>query len=108
MNRTTIVLFVLLCSLYACGNRNHESKKLYNKEDDLMEPQSMQFDSLKSAEFDKKITNENIFSSSSGSSISNSKQEINNMRSFDPTSEDDMDDNGMRRYMENNDDEGWD
>ena len=26
----------------------------------------------------------------------------------DPASEDDMDDNGMSRYMENNDDEGWD
>ena len=31
-----------------------------------------------------------------------------NMRGFDPASEDDMDDNGMRRYMENNDEEGWD
>jgi len=31
-----------------------------------------------------------------------------NMQGFDPASEDDMDDNGMSRYMENNDDEGWD
>ena len=31
-----------------------------------------------------------------------------NMRGFDPASEDDMDDNGMNRYMENNDEEGWD
>ena len=31
-----------------------------------------------------------------------------NMRGFDPASEDDMDDNGMSRFMENNDDEGWD
>jgi hypothetical protein len=30
-----------------------------------------------------------------------------NMRGFDPVSEDDMDDNGMSRYMENNDEEGW-
>ena len=30
-----------------------------------------------------------------------------NMRGFDPASEDDMDDNGMSRYMENNDGEGW-
>ena len=29
--------------------------------------------------------------------------EPDNMRGFDPASEDDMDDNGMRRYMENND-----
>ena len=26
----------------------------------------------------------------------------------DPVSEDDMDDYGMNRYMENNDEEGWD
>lgn len=26
----------------------------------------------------------------------------------DPVSEDDMDDNGMNRYMENNDEDGWD
>ena len=31
-----------------------------------------------------------------------------NMRGFDPASEDDMEDNGMSRYMENNEEEGWD
>lgn len=31
-----------------------------------------------------------------------------NMRGFDPASEDDMDDNGMSQYMENYDEEGWD
>ena len=30
-----------------------------------------------------------------------------NMRGFDPASEDDLPDNGMNRYMENNDEEGW-
>ena len=30
-----------------------------------------------------------------------------NMRGFDPASEDDTDDNGMKRYMKNNDEEGW-
>ncbi len=30
-----------------------------------------------------------------------------NMRGWDPASEDDMPDNGMSRYMENNDEEGW-
>ncbi len=34
--------------------------------------------------------------------------EPDNMRGFDPASEDDMEDNGMSRYMENNDEEGWD
>ncbi len=35
-------------------------------------------------------------------------EEFDNMRGFDPASEDDMPDNGMSRYMENNDEEGWD
>ena len=34
--------------------------------------------------------------------------EYDNMRGFDPASEDDIEDNGMARYMENNDEEGWD
>ena len=43
--------------------------------------------------------------SSSGSSEVHSSSD--NMRGFDPASEDDMEDNGMRRFMENNDEEGW-
>ena len=31
-----------------------------------------------------------------------------NMRGFDPASEDDMDDNGMQRYFDANDEEAWD
>ena len=37
-----------------------------------------------------------------------SPHEYDNMRGFDPASEDDMDDNGMSRYMENASDVGWD
>ena len=42
------------------------------------------------------------------SSYRHREKEPDNMRGFDPASEDDMDDNGMSRYMENNDEEGWD
>ena len=35
-------------------------------------------------------------------------KELDNMRGFDPASEDDMDDNGMQRYFDANDDEAWD
>lgn len=47
-------------------------------------------------------------SPSSSSSSRRTYKESDNMRGFDPASEDDMDDNGMSRYMENTDDEGWD
>lgn len=46
-------------------------------------------------------------SSYSSSSSRSSKRHYDNMRGFDPASEDDMDDNGMDRYMENNDEGGW-
>lgn len=36
------------------------------------------------------------------------KRKSNNMRGWDPASEDDLDRNGMDRYMENDDEEGWD
>ena len=40
-------------------------------------------------------------------SHNSSVDDYDNMRGFDPASEDDMDDNGMSRYMENDDEEGW-
>jgi len=47
-------------------------------------------------------------SSRSYSSSHGNRKGYDNMRGFDPASEDDMDDNGISRYMENNDEEGWD
>lgn len=44
---------------------------------------------------------------SSSSSKRSSYQSNDNMRGFDPASEDDMDDNGMWRYMNAYDDEDW-
>lgn len=37
----------------------------------------------------------------------NDRKRSNNMRGWDPASEDDSDENGMDRYMENDDDKGW-
>ena len=58
----------------------------------------------------KETVDESPKTVSSPSSLPSSRDddEPDNMRGFDPASEDDMDDNGMSRYMENNDDEGWD
>ena len=49
-----------------------------------------------------------VSSSSSSSSRSSRSGSYDNMRGFDPASENDMDDNGISRYMDNYDDEGWD
>ena len=40
-------------------------------------------------------------------SYDDDSDELDNLRGFDPPSEDDMDDMGMQRYMDNNDEEGW-
>lgn len=48
------------------------------------------------------------YSASSSSKDDEDELEYDNMRGFDPASEDDMPDNGMSRFMENNDEEGWD
>ena len=45
---------------------------------------------------------------SSATSRSHESSSYDTMRGFDPVSEDDMEDNDMSRYMENNDEEGWD
>ena len=62
-------------------------------------------------EFTSKPTSEAsapVSTAPSRSYSSSGHSEPDNMRGFDPASEDDMDDNGMSRYMENDDDEGWD
>ena len=65
-----------------------------------------------SSEVIKEIQSENNYSAPAAIAPNRSEKmtttEPDNMRSFDPASEDDMDDNGLSRYMENNDEEGWD
>lgn len=57
----------------------------------------------------KESSNESTISIAPSSSSSRDEyHKPDNMRGFDPASEDDMDDNGMSRYMENYDEEGWD
>ena len=46
--------------------------------------------------------------SSSSNRSYHSDKELDNMRGFDPASEDEMDDNGMQRYFDANDEEAWD
>lgn len=71
----------------------------YNTSADSAKP-----DSTISIPIDQKPVN----TQSSNYSKDSREKEIDNMRGFDPASEDDMEDNGMSRYMDNNDEEGWD
>lgn len=106
------VSIIIIC-LFSCGNKTNNITptsdleegwgERYQKEldDSLAREKVLNDEPAKNA-----VVNPTSVSSSSGSS--GVHRSSDNMRGFDPASEDDMHDNGMRRYMENNDDEGWD
>lgn len=111
MKKTITFLVVLVCVVFlACGNKERQTVPMvYDDQPVMKESQadtastSAQIESPKAEE--KPSTDA---SSSSSSSRTSKSTKYDNMRGFDPSSEDDMDDNGMSRYMENNDEEGWD
>lgn len=108
-------LLFLLVVLSSCGNKTPKKEdidrayydSIYKVRDSIERAEERnRLDSIiKEQEIMKK---EQSISFNSSSSKSSHKVKQDNMRGFDPASEDDMDDNGMSRYMENNDEEGWD
>lgn len=115
MKHTPIILLVALL-LIGCGNKSRPDVPPSSYEDNRREePKKLEPYKIKGAKEEapkkEETAKSNTPSSKSGSSsYSSSRDDDNydNMRGFDPASEDDMDDNGMSRYMENNDEEGWD
>lgn len=94
--------------MLSCGNK---SKQEYPPtliedriEDSYQLPDTAVTEELKEKQEEVKVPSTPTASSSSHSHESSS---YDNMRGFDPASEDDMEDNGMSRYMENNDEEGF-
>ena len=99
------LLAALVLIVVSCSNRKHPSEyypKSVTSYDSYTEPARQ--DSVKHVTTDQQPSSS---ASSSGNSKYNEK-ELDNMRGFDPASEDDMDDNGMQRYFDANDDEAWD
>lgn len=105
------VSIIIIC-LFSCGNKTNNITptsdleegwgERYQKEleDSLAKEKALHDDPEKeSVAKPMSVSNSSVSSSVHSSS--------DNMRGFDPASEDDMEDNGMRRYMENNDEEGW-
>ena len=99
------IFIVMMLLVLSCTNKKHPSEyypKSVTSYDSCTEPARQ--DSVKHVTTVQQP-------SSSASSSRNSKykeKELDNMRGFDPASEDDMDDNGMQRYFDANDDEAWD
>ena len=99
------IIFVLLSSLFlvACGN-SEQKQSDYTEFIPVSKNESVRNEDTVLTE--KKASESPSAAKSASSQSSNISHD--NMRGFDPASEDDMDDNGMSRYFENNDDDGWD
>jgi hypothetical protein len=106
----TVIAIPACIVLLACGNKGKQTEPMIiDSRTTAEEPQVDTVATFVQAEPPKEVENSSFHSSSSSSSSSTIKStKYDNMRGFDPASEDDMEDNGMSRYMENNDDEGWD
>jgi len=90
------------------GGHNLGNDEIYEVRVDTLgyEPDSIAMDSGNT----ESVKAEPVKTHSYSSSVSRSyydDDDDDEMRGFDPASEDDMDENGIDRYMENNDEEGW-
>ena len=106
-SKVTAILMVML-TFVACGNNQKETEAIVDDKfsDEQLVPDSAEdFVEEEEPMVNERLSRAAVSSSSSGSEKSS---DYDNMRGFDPASEDDMDDNGMSRYMENDDEEGWD
>ena len=101
---------ILMVTFISCGNKSRQAEPIIY--DDQPEVELSDPDTISSSVQDEgnkveEIPSSPVKSSSTASSHSHKSSEYDNMRGFDLASEDDMEDNGMSRYMENNDEEGW-
>ena len=103
--------------MLSCGNKNKDMNDSLDWEclDSINKAKEEAFEVKEKAAIEMKsakdpIKHSPVISSSSGryTSDDGNDEDYDNMRGLDPASEDDMEDNGMSRYMENNDEEGWD
>lgn len=108
------IIIIGVTLLLSCGNGSNHNVSSINIESGVVND-TLQMDPTMKGTGVEKASTQSVagISQSSASNVDSerlnqtSKQE-KNMRGFDPASEDDMNDNGMSRYVENDDDEGWD
>ena len=112
VKKKILIAILSVALLLACGNnKTHHTEPVFYDSLPVVEqtePDTFASSVQEDASEEKEKPPKPIISSSASSSYSYKSNNSDNMRGFDPASEDDMDDNGMSRYMENNDDEGWD
>ena len=107
MKRTVFALMALSVLTIACSDKkkstdyNPAEHSSYAIQEEPVKPDTVSPQQLE----EKPVGTTNI---SSNRPYITKDKELDNMRGFDPASEDDMDDNGMQRYFDANDDEAWD
>ena len=98
------LLAALVLIVVSCSNRKHPSEYYPSSSSSYdSHTKPVKQDSVKYETPDQQPS-----SSASSSGSKYKEKDLDNMRGFDPASEDDMDDNGMQRYFDANDDEAWD
>jgi len=106
-----IAILILMLTVMACGNKSKQTETgIFDDQSVTEQAESDTTSGLvrEAVPQSKEESSTSVNSSSSSSKYVHNTGSYDNMRGFDPSSEDDMDDNGMSRYMENNDEEGWD
>ena len=101
---------ILMVTFISCGNKSRQAEPIIYDEQpevELSDPDTISSSVQDEGNKVEEIPSSPVKSSSTASSHSHKSSEYDNMRGFDPASENDMEDNGMSRYMENNDEEGW-
>lgn len=102
------LLFFLILIFSSCGNKTRRAESVGFDNQSVVERSMPDTASVPVQDESPKVEEKQPAPVSSSSSRSRQSSSYDNMRGFDPASEDDMDDNGMSRFMENNDEEGWD
>ena len=103
-----IIVLLFAWLLLSCGNKSREKERVFLDSVPAIEEAEHVTVAVAIPEEEPKMEEKHSTSAGSSSPRSRKYSSDDNMRGFDPASEDDMEDNGMSRYMDNNDEEGWD
>ena len=110
MKKVFVCLCLIVPFMLSCSDKKTYTRPVFNTERTVTERTDTSTTAASEQKDAPKVeAKESVPVSSSSSSSRSSRSGSNdNMRGFDPASENDMDDNGISRYMDNYDDEGWD
>ena len=110
--RLTIISSIVLLTAFICGCGNssragYGSAASYDEAGEDYEVVDADTTIEDSMEMDEARGGAPVVLGAHSSYEAQDDDDYDNMRGFDPASEDDMEDSGISRYMDNNDEKGW-